>query len=84
MAELIRTMNCAIKIEKVKDVIEINIASAAKPIRTSRNAKLYYPVKKLDGKNLNLLCKSISSVFPIGHAGEVKLTNGLLALLKGE
>ena len=84
MAELIRTMNCAIKIEKVNEVIEINVASCSKPLRTSKTAKLYYPVNKLDGKNLKLLCKSIGSVFPIGHAGEVRLANGLLALLKGE
>ena len=86
MAELIRTMNCAIKIEKVKDVIEINIASAGK---TNPHVKKCETVLSCQKRNLTertSICsaKSISSVFPIGHAGEVKLANGLLALLKGE
>ena len=84
MAKLIRILNCAIKLQVVEDKVEINITTSSKPIRTSQQAKLYYPFKKLNDKNIRLLCKSIDSVFPIGDAGIARLANGLLALRKGE
>ena len=84
MAELIRIMNCAIRLEVVEDKVEINITTSSKPNRTSQQATMYYPIRLLNIQSINLLCQSIDSVFPIGEAGIAKLAKGLLEIRKGE
>lgn len=73
MPKIIRTKKTIIRFEAHNGNAAINLMVLGRKGQRPYNANLEYPLDKVNCKNVEMLCNSIDSIFPIGKYGKKNL-----------